>query len=156
MQHQQLDNDAVVRLCNGDAVALDWVQLGRRYVHELDDLRDEDLPNANVAGGTERICRIGAMAIKLFSHPFWLRNHQALASHMMINTIQYADSCRWESAREDWKREFSDWNRHGWLNVCLAVGVICHGGEYEPARAESAEMWTIAYRDHHDVNGNPV
>ena len=149
-----MDNDAVLRLCNGDVVALDWVQLGRRYCHEIDDLVDEDLPRANVAGGAERACRIGAMAIQLYTHPFFIAHREKLVPVMYLNTIKYADSCRWEKAKEDWKRQCSDWWRHGWLDVCLVVGTICGG--YDCARNESAEMWVVAWENHHDVNGDPT
>jgi len=154
MTHQQLDNDAVVRLCNGDAVALDWVNLGRQYCHLIDDLVDEDLPRANVAGGGERTCKIGALALELYSHPFWMRHWQALKPAMMLNTIKYADSLRWENGKEEWQRQYSDWARHGWLEVCMIVGTLCGG--YDCARNESAEMIAVAWQNHHDVNGKPV
>lgn len=151
MNHQELDHNAVIRLCNGDQMALDWVQLGRLYCHAIDDLIDEDLTKGNAVTGAERACKIGAMALQLYTHPFFLRHAAVLRSHMMLNTLTYADSVRWENDKEEWKRQFSDWFRHGWVQVCLVVGELCGG--YDNARSVSTEMWTMAYANHHKPTG---
>lgn len=152
MNNQTVDRNSLLRLCNGNVEAVEWLQLGRIYCHEIDDLIDEDVPAAARARAAERACRIGAMALRLYSHPFFQKNIQALGYAMMINTINYADSVAWEDSKTDWQKSYSDWARHGWLDVALVVASICGG--YDVARNESRELRAVAYADHHSKTGN--
>lgn len=151
MTNLESDQEQIVRLCRGNKEAIHWIQLGRRYVHEIDDLIDEDIPNANRTMGSERVCRIGALALELYTHPFFVRNSTMLATAMLTNTNNYADSVMWEKSKHQWQSGFSDWARHGWLSVVLVVAYICGG--YSNMRSESAELWALAYADHHDEKG---
>lgn len=151
MTNDAADHDQVIRLCRGNQEAMSWIQIGKRYIHEIDDLIDEDLKQGNQARGAERVCLIGALAIELYTHPFFLKHGAALSAVMLINTNNYADSLRWEGSLVPWQRSFSDWARHGWIDVCLVVGYICGG--YSSMRNESAELRTLSYADHHDDGG---
>lgn len=143
-----MDSSAVVRLCKGNAEAFEWIQIGRIYCHEIDDLIDEDVPKANRISAAQRACRIGALALQLYTHPFFLKNMPALRAAMMLNTSNYLDSVEWEEASSEWQRHFSDWARHGWVQVVLVVAEICGG--YENMRNESQELTTMAYANHHN------
>ncbi len=152
MTNDSLDHKQVERLCCGDPVAMHWIQLGHRYIHDLDDLIDVDIPNADQVTGAERVCRIGALAIELYTHPFFVKNGAALSQAMITNTNNYADSVRWEKSKVPWQRGFSDWARHGWIDVALVVAYICGG--YANMRNESAELRALSYADHHDGKGD--
>ena len=146
-----MDRNSLLRLCNNNPEAVEWIQLGRVYCHEIDDLVDEDSGKSK-ADIAERACRIGAMALQLYSHPFYQKHTQALGHAMLVNTINYADSVGWEGSKVEWQRSYSDWARHGWISVALVVASICGG--YDCARNESKELWTLAYVDHHSKTGN--
>lgn len=152
MTNVELDSKQLIRLCRGNQEAMHWLQIGRQYVHEIDDLVDES-HGENKARIAERTCLIGALAIELYTHPFFVKHSQRLAQAMLNNTNNYADSVRWEQSAVEWQRNFSDWARHGWLDVCLVVAYICGG--YENMRNESAELRTVSYVDHHGSDGKP-
>ena len=147
-----MDSQALVRLCNGNQEAMDWLQLCRYYCHEIDDLVDETIPQADKSGGIDRVCRIGALALKLYTHPFFLKHLDALSAVMMLNTINYRDSCHAEASTIPWAQNFSDWARHGGIDVSLVVGEICGG--YERTVGESMALRHVAYQLHHDAKGN--
>lgn len=151
MTNQQTDMEQLLRICNGNKEAAIWLQIGRRYVHEIDDLIDEDIPKADRVSGGQRACLIGSLAIELFTHPFFIRHSAILATAMMTMTNNYADSLRWEKSQVPWQSGFSDWSRHAWLDVVLIVAYICGG--YEAMRNEAAELRAMSYADHHDAKG---
>ena len=142
--HRAMDRETVIRICQGNTEALDWIQLGRLYCHEIDDLIDEGHSKIEKA---ERVCKIGAMALQLYTHPFFLKNLHVLRSHMMLNTSNYLDSVKWEEGN-GWQKSFSDWFRHGWVDIVLVVAEICGG--YANMRNESQELRTMSYHAHHD------
>ena len=154
MTHQQLDHQSVVRLCNGNAEALSWIDLGRRYIHEGDDLIDIDVANQDVPGAAERSCKLGAMALELYTHPFFLKHWPALKYAMLRNLHNYRDSVLLGDSGQEWQRQFSDWARHGWLDVCITVGDICAG--YEQTCNETLEMRALSYVDHHNEKGKEI
>ena len=154
MKNLKTDIKQVERLCRGNKQAVDWILLGSNYIHEIDDLIDEDVPKADRLAAAQRACRIGAIAIQLYSHPFYLCYGAALGAAMLVNTNNYADSVLWEDSKTPWQHSFSDWARHGWLDVILLVAYLCGG--YENMRNESLELRTVSYADHHDDCGQPV
>jgi hypothetical protein len=154
MTHRQTDHASVLRLCSGNAEAVDWIQLGRLYCHEIDDLIDEYVKAGDKCKAAERACYIGGLAIALYTHPFFLKNMPALKSAMLLCTLKYRDSVLMEQSNIRWQHEFSDWARHSWIEVCLVVSEICGG--YCHARAQSLELWTVAFADHHDSNQHPT
>ncbi len=123
--------------------------MGRMYVHEIDDLVDEELTKLQVA---EKVCTIGALALDLYTHPFFLKHSAVLRSHMLLNTNNWLDSVNCES-EPGWKQGFSDWARHGWVDLVLVVAEICGG--YAGMRNESMELRTMSYMAHHD-QGKPI
>lgn len=153
MDNRRLDHTAVHRLCNGNREALEWVQLGRIYMHEGDDLIDEDVLAGDKVAAAKRAARLGAMALRLYTHPFFLKNIDALKHAMLRNFHNYRDSVIWENSDVEWQRQFSDWARHGWLEVCMTVGEICGG--YDNVANESLELRTMSYVEHHSGKGEP-
>lgn len=154
MTNLQLDHEAIVRLCNGNREALHWIQLGRAYVHEGDDQVDEDTGKNDPVAAAKRACRLGAMALELYTHPFFLKNMASLKSVLLLNFHYYRDAVRWENSQVEWQRNFSDWARHSWLMICLAVGDICSG--FDSTDNESAEMHTMSYVNHHSISGDKL
>lgn len=153
MTNDGIDQAQILRMCRGNEEAYQWIQLGRRYVHEIDDLLDNDVPKADRFSATERVSRIGILAIELYTHPFFVKHSQALGAAMVSITNSYTDSVHWEKSGTKWKANFSDWARHGWIDVCLLVAYICGG--HQNMRNESAELRAIAFADHHDEHGQP-
>lgn len=151
MTHCEADQQALLRLTNGNAEAQEWIQLGRLYIHEADDLIDEDVAAGNVRSAADRACRLGAMALDLYTHPFFLKNMAALKYAMLRNLHNYRDSVTWENSVVQWQNQFSDWARHGWLDVCITVGDICGG--YDNTCNETLEMRALSYADHHKETG---
>lgn len=139
MRNDTLDHNQCLRICCGNESAISWIVLGHAYVHEIDDLIDEDHTG-------ERVCRVCALALQLYTHPFFMAHQATLASAMMVITNSYADSVRWEK-ETDWKAGFSDWARHGWIDVVLLVAFLCGG--YQHMRNQSLELRSQSYHDHH-------
>lgn len=149
--HKDLDHAAVLRLVNGNMEALSWIQIGRHYIHESDDLIDVDVTSADKRSAAIRACRLGAIAIEFYTHPFFLKNMAALKYAMLRNIHAYRDSVLLEGSSVPWQQQFSDWARHGWLEVCTTVGDICAG--YDHTANETLEMRAVAFSDHHDESG---
>lgn len=148
MNHNQLDHNSVLRLVNGNMEALSWIEIGRQYIHEADDDIDEQ---SSKAVAVDRKCRLGALALELYTHPFFIKNMPALKYAMLRNLHNYRDSVMWEDSEVPWQREFADWARHGWLDVCITVGDICGG--YVKTCNETLEARALSYVDHHDQTG---
>lgn len=180
MTIQEQDQAALHRCCNGNREAMEWLVLWRDYVHLIDDVVDEDLalmprgyhgdPEANqtaAAGedtqprsarinsrGIERVNRVGALAVVLYTHPFFLKNAGALRQVVLNCTNAYADSALWEHSEVDWQRQWADHYRHFGAEMVLAVASICGG--YEHMRSFSPELRCICYHEHHLPNGEPT
>lgn len=150
----ELEDQFVRRILCNNVEALHWVQVGRLYIHLIDDVIDEDLPAANRLNGARRMCKIGAMAIDLYTHPFFVK-HWAALKHAMHNcTHLYAESIEWEKSGVAWQKSFSDWARHSWIDVLLVVAEICGG--YENRVEAAKELRAMSYLDHHDEQGEAV
>jgi hypothetical protein len=150
---QKTEHDLVIRICRGNKEAEQWMQLIRIYVHLVDDIIDEDIASANRQRGTERMCALGALNMRLHTHPFFLQNGAALHTAMLSNIVAYADSVAWEN-ETGWKKTCSDWLRHGSIEIVMIIAAICGG--YEHMRSVSQELRTLAYEKHHDANGNAI
>lgn len=157
MTNQTLDQMQLLRLCCGNTEAVQWLSIGHAYIHEIDDLIDEDIPRKS-PGTVERIGRIGMLALQLYTHPFFLRYSGALSAAMITNCNLYMDSVRWEKSDVPWQRNFSAWARHGWVDVALLVGFLCA----QPGRDPSAfahlrrEAKEIRHSSQHDHAGDNV
>lgn len=144
----KMDEITLRRICNGNTDAIDWIDKGNKYCHLIDDVIDEDLVEGNRTRGAKRICAIGLMAIELYTHPFFQKFWKELGQAMATCTQLYAQSVEWEESKVDYQRNFSDWARHAWLDVVLAVAKICGGHEHMMAVAP--ELRAMSHVDHHD------
>lgn len=134
-------------LTKGNDAAGDFLRLWRAYVHAIDDIVDGDTP------GNEALLGTFAMAIAVYTHPFFLANIPALRQIAVNCTNAYADSVAWEKA-EGWKRDFSDHYRHFGAEMVLAVAGICGG--YAHMRAVSPVLRELCWTEHHDEKGQAV
>ncbi len=144
---------------------MSFLHLWREYVHLIDDIVDEDLAgrsqepgvrsqNGDRARGIERINRMGAMAVMLYTHPFFLKNAGALRQVVLNCTNAYADSALWEHSEVDWQRQWADHYRHFGAEMVLAVASSCGG--YEHMRSFSPELRCICWHEHHTPTGEPT
>ena len=147
------EHELTLRICNGNKEAEDWMQLMRRYIHVSDDLIDEDIPAAKKLSGAERMCSMGALALRMYSHPFYVKNSNALHAIMLINFAAYTQSVKWEN-EEGWKGVCADWLRHGGIYVLQIIAAICGG--YDHMVSFNDELWTLAYDLHHDPEGKAI
>lgn len=152
------DAAALNRCCLGNAEAIDFLNLWRTYVHLIDDIVDEDLTDTDTLWpkrrAVERINAMGAQAVMLYSHPFYIRNLMALRQVVLNCTNAYADSVMWERSSVPWQAQFADAYRHFGAEMVLAVAGICGG--YEHMRSISPELRIICYHEHHTPTGEPV
>lgn len=149
MTHRELDNNSLFRLCAGDQVAMHWVQLGARYCHLADD--QIDTPEKDPVAAARKACQLGALALELYTHPFFIKNMAALKYALLRNIHAYENSVAWEQSGTVWQSNYSDWARHGWIEVCTTVGDLCGG--YGSTSAELPEMIAMAYANHHAIDG---
>jgi hypothetical protein len=142
----------------GNREAAQWLRLGREYVHLFDDIVDEGCVLGVDLQTVERtkhaVIRMAGMALELYTHPWFRRYSDFLMPVMLLANVNYGDSVAWEGADEKWKREASDWIRHGWLEAVKMTAYLCGG--YEHTAQFSRACWEIAYRMHHDEKGLPV
>jgi hypothetical protein len=149
-ESQFYDRENLLRLTNGNELAADFIGLGRVYAHLMDDIIDEQLSRQE---SNRMVLRMGAMALELYSHPFYQRNVSALFPVMIRSQSAYLDSCEWEK-EDGWKKAYSDWARHSWLEVVLMTAYICGGWEHMRKFEPAARL--ASYALHHDEKGRPV
>lgn len=158
MTRNQMDVKLVERICRRpggpDLEAMDFLaNHWAPYCHQVDDIIDGEREAA------EDILATFALAITLYSHPFYLRNIAALRQVALNVTSMYADTVRWErpGGRQkptDWQLAWADHHRHAALEMVAAVAMICGG--YTHARAMMPELRTMAWHEHHDHQGRPA
>ncbi len=147
MTRNDMDVHLVQRLCRRpdgtpDPEAMDFLaNYWARYCHRIDDLVDGDLQ------GPEELLATFALAIGLYSHPFYLRHLGALRQVALNATEIYAQTVAWEKSGEPWQRAWADNKRHVSNEMASAVATICGG--YEHARAVMPELRCNAYAEHH-------
>ncbi len=177
MTVNQQDQEALKRCCLGNTEAMDFLALWSDYVNLVDDIVDEDLavgrvtpcaPSDTTGGegghgvtrptwslrGAERVCRMGALAIMVYSHPFYLKNLAALRQIALNCTNAYMDSVRFEKSTQAWQRDWADHYRHFGSEMVIAVAGICGG--YAQMRAVSETLRVICWQSHHDAEGKVV
>jgi hypothetical protein len=141
MTRNEMDVELVRRICCGNQSAMDFLaNYWAKYCHLIDDLIDGD------AKGAEATLRAFALAITIYSHPFYLQNLAALRQVALNVTCLYADTVAWENAG-DWRGTWADMNRHCSIEMVVAVATICGG--YEHARCVIPELRMLAYAEHH-------
>lgn len=161
------DQDALRRCCNNNQEAIDFLQLWSDYVNLIDDIVDEDLvalrePGRVVSRGSferaaDRVCEMGARAIALYSHPFYLKHIAALRQIALNCTNAYADVVQYEISDKHWQREWADHYRHFGSEMVMAVAYLCGGGKaWGHMRAVSAAVRVICYQSHHNEEGEVV
>jgi len=145
-----MDNAAVSRACLGNKEAMAFLSIWSAYVHAIDDIIDGDRDS------NEDVLKAFAMAITLYSHPFYLKNLEALRQIAVNCTNCYADSVAWEKSDVPWQKEWADHYRHIGQEMVLAVASICaYPSSYEHLRSLSQEWRTVCWAEHHDQSGKP-
>jgi hypothetical protein len=134
--------------CKGDPDAVRFLMAWQEYVHRVDDIIDKDRCSA------EDVLTAFALAIRLYSDPFYLRNIAALRQIALNCTSAYADSVEWESSVIPWQREWADHYRHFGNEMVVAVATIVGG--YEHARKVSPFLRVVCYTEHHGRDGKSV
>lgn len=149
MHRNNMDVKLVQRICKGDAEAMDFLaNFWARYCHEIDDIIDGERTEP------EAILQTFALAISLYSHPFYLRHIAPLRQIAYNVTNIYADTVAWEKSTIPWQRQWADHHRHCSNEMALAIATICGG--YDHARAVMPELRAMAYAEHHNTNGEPI
>jgi hypothetical protein len=153
MTRNTMDIRLVERICHRgpaggpDQEAMDYLaNFWAPYCHQIDDIID------GARTGPEEILGTFALAIALYSHPFFLRHLSALRQVALNVTSMYADSVGWEKAK-DWRQVWADHHRHCGLEMVAAVAMICGG--YSHARQLMPELRAMAWHEHHNPNGKP-
>lgn len=151
MNRFQLSDSISQRTFLGNTEAMDFMRLWSEYVHAVDDIEDESTTS-------EFRLRTFAMAIEVYTHPFFLRNLEALKQVAINATNAYADVVEGEKSEVKWAREFADVYRHFGQEMVFAVAGICARlrglNAYDHIRTISAEWRANAYHQHHDKDGN--
>lgn len=147
------EHDLVLRICAGNDDATQWMQSLRAFVHLSDDIVDEDLAPEHKKRGAERLCQLHALALQLYTHPFFKKHEGPLHAAQLSNLVAYADSVQWEG-ETGWKGTCADWLRHGGIEVVMIIAAAVGG--YDHMRSFSQELRTLAYELHHDAEGKPV
>lgn len=147
------EHDLVLRICAGNDDATQWMQLIRAWVHLSDDIVDEDMAPEHRKRGAERLCQLGALSLRLYTHPFFKRHEGPLHGAQLSNLVTYADSVQWEG-EAGWKGTCADWLRHGGIEMVMIIAAAVGG--YEHMRSFSQELRSLAYELHHDAEGKPV
>jgi hypothetical protein len=142
------DEEAIQRLCCGNAAAFSWLALNRAYVHAIDDLID------NAERDPEAILKTFWLAAELYTHPFFRDHWQALKAVLANVTNAYADSVAFERSGEGWKHAWADHWRHVGAEAMLQVAYICGG--YENMRRFSADIRSVCHWAHHSPEGQPI
>lgn len=132
--------------CKGNLEAIDFLNRWNDYAHAVDDVIDEEVTK------DFKIATF-AKAIDIHTHPFYLKYlHILKPIEIQLNNL-FADSVEFEKSDEKWKRDFSDWARHGAAEMVIAVARIVGG--YEHMRLISLETRRLCYFEHHKEDGTP-
>lgn len=124
----------------GNDDAADFLDVWNRFNHDIDDIIDENLWDA------EHLLSVFMLACTVYSHSFYRKHVESLQSPVILATTIYADSVKWEKDPAAWKRQRADVMRHSGIDVVLAVAMICGGWEH--LRAVSAPLQAACYIMH--------
>lgn len=133
---------------NGNSQALLFMVLWHEYLHEIDDLIDNHITDA------QKFLRCLASANRVYSTDFYRANAPALGMIVQTVTNTYADSVLWEKEDVEWKRQWADVTRHCGLEMIFAVANLTGG--YDLMRSISLQLKEYAYICHHNVDGKPM
>ena len=129
----------------GDAEARQFLDpWWRDYCHLIDDLADgHALP--------EQAVRMGALAVTLYSLPFYRRHADRLQVVVLLVTNAFADSLELEQRPEPYARRLASVMRHAGGDLVRAVALICGG--YDHLRRISPRLHLLGLRDQHYTEG---
>ncbi len=133
-------------VCNGNAVALDWLCRWHRYCHEIDDIIDDSQWHDR-----ERMLALFVSMNDLYSHPFYVQHCQRLQPVVMLATGTFADSIKFERSKQLWQRQWAEVMRHCGNLMIDAVAFICGG--YQHQRKLSAAFLAMCFCNHADKHG---
>lgn len=140
--------DFFTMVARGDHDAERFLALWGAYCHDVDDVIDENLWDA------EHIVSVLALAVTFYSDPYYVRNVALLRMPVLMATAVFADSCIWEQKEQPlWKRQFADVMRHSGNEVINCVAFI--QGGYDHMQQVSLPLMATCYIYHKDKYGLP-
>lgn len=137
-----------LRAANGNRSALEFMVVWHEYLHEVDDLIDNEMQDK------QQWIKVFAHANLVYSMDFYVSHAKELRLVVMLVTNAYCDSVLFEADSLQWKKQWADVIRHAGLEMIYAVAMICGG--YDLMRSISVELKEYAHRCHHDAEGNPI
>ena len=140
MSPNEMTQQALQRTCLQQPEPMDFLTRWCSYIHAIDDLVDEPTT------GEWRIA-VFIQALEIYNHPFYLKHRERLNPIIIHVTNLYADAVAWENSDVDWQKQFSDYARHGGVDMVLAVAFIVGG--YPHLRAISGELRAVNYCTDH-------
>lgn len=135
------------RAVRGNAEALDFLHKWALHIHDLDDVVDLD------ATGHEAFLKTHANSIELYTHPFFLKNINALRHVALHITSVYCDTVDFERSGVAWKEQWANHHRHCGKWMVEAVALICGG--YDNLRAISQELSAMCWTEFRIGEENP-
>lgn len=137
-------------LSNPDALL--WILGYATYVHQIDDIIDEEIPKDNVKD--EFILKTFEMAHDIYVNTYYLNHLFELKPLVKMASNTYMDSVQMERSNSNWKKSYADVLRTMGNEVLLAV-IEIEGG-IDLRRRASIELREISYKTHHTALGFPV
>lgn len=139
------NQELYAQAANGDDSARLFLQAWCLYVHEIDDLID------NQVRDPEKLITALVSACTVFSTAFYVAHAHELEPVVLLATNAYADSLKWEKEPEAWKRQWADVLRFSGNEMVVKVAEICGG--YSLARNVSEKLREDSWCNHHNENG---
>ena len=134
----------------GDALL--WVVAYAIYVHSIDDIIDDEIPNGE--NKHQFILKNFEFAEVVYSNNFYLENITRLRPLVKMASNCYMDSVALEKSSKPHHKIIADHLRSNGNEVVLACVEICNGIDIR--NKASLELREISYSTHHDQLGNPV
>lgn len=107
-----------------DNEAFAFLLLWHEYCHLWDDLVDLFMPSP------ELMMRTAALAIDVYSSPFYQKHTDELKGVAKAITCAYLVSVGWEKDDDKWKRQCADVLRHSGNDMVYAVADIVGGWDW--------------------------
>lgn len=147
-----LVRDAALKVCKGDAAALQCCDIWFDYCHLIDDLfdtREDGRPTMP----TDQIMRTFWCALMFYNCDFYVKHRERLFPIVTMVTNAYADVVHWEKDPAEHRRAIADVLRccgnEFFFMVALITGGVDHMREVSPLIRETS--WLLQ----HDENGKP-
>ena len=143
--------DIVEQYIKPDPDAMLWVLGYATYVHAIDDIIDNDVPDDQHR--QQFILKTFEFAEAIYSNIFYLRHISMLRPLIKSTSQAYMDSVLWEKSPEDWKRKVADAARQQGNDILLAIIEIVGG--IEKRHEASLLLREVSYKMHHLKDGTP-